>query len=429
MQARILGGQRQAAFCWNLCRALHMEARHRHEKWPGRDSLQKATKGGLFALHSQSIQMVVHAFLANVDAAQQLRAQGQRWIRYPYRDKRFFPLMWPAQAMAVEKTRIVLPMGRGRCSLILPRPKGLPHEGAAAKIVWNGVGYELHWTVETSDAEPVAEGALAAGDLGQIHQIAVVTNTGDALIVSGRGIRSVKRRRNKALGTIQQKQSRCRRGSRRWKKLNRAKAKVCVQTARQVRDLRHKGARAAVNFCRAHDVRSLYVGNPDGVRKNRSGRHHNQRMSQWEYGRDLDYIEQKTKQAGIACFSGTERGTSSCCPICGHRHKPRGRVWQCIKCGFIGHRDLVGGVNMHLIAYGQPITFPHRITYLRPGVTSVAQATGMNSRSPGSSSRPDTGQAYWPVAAPNSVSEPAGLPEPPRGQGRKRGRRSEAHLL
>ncbi|WP_079199625.1 zinc ribbon domain-containing protein [Candidatus Methylacidiphilum fumarolicum] len=62
-------------------------------------------------------------------------------------------------------------------------------------------------------------------------------------------------------------------------------------------------------------------------------------MSQWEYGKDLDYLMQKSEQARIACFTGDERGTSSRCPECGHRHKPNGRNWRCPKCGFQGHRD------------------------------------------------------------------------------------------
>lgn len=108
---------------------------------------------------------------------------------------------------------------------------------------------------------------------------------------------------------------------------------------------------------------------PRGVRTNRCGRKHNQRMSQWEYGKDISYLSHKAKAAGIECFTGTERGTFSRCPECGHHQKPKGRTWQCRNCGFIGHRDVVGATNMHLIAYGEKIEFPYKITYLRPGKT------------------------------------------------------------
>ncbi len=100
-----------------------------------------------------------------------------------------------------------------------------------------------------------------------------------------------------------------------------------------------KGTRQAVDFCKAHKVGSVFVGNPDGVRRKTCGRHHNQRLSQWGYGKGIDYLQQKSEKDCIVrcgphgpCFTGDERGTSSrhCrpqgCPVCGHRHKPKGRT-------------------------------------------------------------------------------------------------------
>ncbi len=69
----IRAGQMEAARVWTVCRDTHLAARQEHGPWPNREALQKATKGR-FALHSQSVQMVTHAFLANVDTAQQLRS-------------------------------------------------------------------------------------------------------------------------------------------------------------------------------------------------------------------------------------------------------------------------------------------------------------------------------------------------------------------
>ncbi len=245
--------------------------------------------------------MVVHAFLANGDTAQQLRSQGRTEIRYPYKDKTFYPLMWPTQAMRLEDRRIVLPMGRGRPSLILPKPGWLT-EKHACKIVWNGLHNELHVSIaedheDQLPLEPTNKHATV--DLGQIHQAAVATNDGDALIVSGRGIRSLKRHHSQQLGEIARKRSRCTKGSRRWRKLGRARAKLTLHYERRVRDLRHKGTRQVVDFCKEHEVESVFVGNPDGVRRKNSGRHHNQRMSQWEYGRDIDYLQQKSEQDRI----------------------------------------------------------------------------------------------------------------------------------
>lgn len=71
---RLQALQMEAAQVWNCCMETHKAARLSHEKWPGRDELQKATKGR-FALHSQSVQMIVHAFLANVETTRILRQE------------------------------------------------------------------------------------------------------------------------------------------------------------------------------------------------------------------------------------------------------------------------------------------------------------------------------------------------------------------
>ena len=416
------------------CRDAHEAARKARTSWPRRDALQKATKGQ-YALHSQSIQMVCHAFLANIEATVELRKAGNLKMKYPWRDKRYYPLLWPAQAVAVTARHIILPMGRGRASIVLPKPEGFVP--GACKLVWNGSANELHVTVEVS-AEAVRDSKVVATvDLGQIHQCAVTTSTGAALIVSGRGQRSLKRLQSKMHGQIARLQSRCKKGSRRHKKLARARHKHAGRLERQVRDLAHKGTRAVADFCASQDVGIVFIGDPHGVRKKRNGRKHNQRMAQWEYGRDKNYLAQKLGRAGIAScdsvfaalsvavgalqggelqatglrpslrygcemlsgaslrrsFTGSERGTSSRCPQCGHKHKPKGRVWSCKACGFKGHRDLVGSVNMHEDNFEKLTTFPslQDVTYLRPRSVSMEQAGRMKTCRLGSSSRPDTG--------------------------------------
>ena len=176
--------------------------------------------------------------------------------------------------------------------------------------------------------------------------------------MTGRGIRSLKRQRNRQLGQLAKKQSRCQRHSRRWKKLQRAKNVVCGRAERRIRDLRHKATRKVITFCVQHEVGNIYIGNPHGVRHRDSGRHHNQRMAQWEYGKDVDYLKHKSIQSRISCSRLTERGTSSQCPRCGHKQKPESRNWACRSCGFHGHRDLVGSANMHVRAFGTSVEFP-----------------------------------------------------------------------
>ncbi|MBI3961779.1 MAG: transposase [Deinococcus sp.] len=419
---RLYDAQVEAARVWSLCRDIHLEARRQGTRWPNRDDLQKATKGR-FALHSQTVQMICHAFLANVETTRQWKRQHPQ-LRYPYKDKWFYPLLWPAQAIGVAPGRVVLPMGRGRRSVVLRVE--VPENAGACKIVWSN-GYELHVSVPVVPAEAPPGTARATADLGQIHQAAVTTDTGAALVVSGRGIRSAKRWLHQAFGEIAKQRSRCKQGSRHWRKLQRARGKVSARVERQVRDLRHKGMRKVVEFCKQHGVGRLYVGNPDGVRARSAGRHHNQRMSQWEYGRDIDYLAHKSEQSRIVCFTGTERGTSSRCPECGHRQRPKGRAWVCNNCGFRGHRDVVGSANMHPIAYGEKIEFPQRITYLRPGPVQGSGGGMKNcprSQEPERSSCPDTGHGEG-VTARLHPCCPGEFADQPPAVGSRRARASQ----
>ena len=65
-QARLKAAQMEAARVWRYCVERHQQARREHMHWSSRDELQRETKGGQYALHSQSIQMVCQQFLANV---------------------------------------------------------------------------------------------------------------------------------------------------------------------------------------------------------------------------------------------------------------------------------------------------------------------------------------------------------------------------
>lgn len=251
----------------------------------------------------------------------------------------------------------------------------------ACKIVWND-GYELHAVVEKEVSDYVGDQSIhATVDLGEIHQAAVSTNTNKALVISGRGLRSLKRLKNKKLGELSKKRSKCKKGSRRTKKILRARQKITKRIENRVRDLRHKGTRKVVDFCKENNASEIFVGHPKGIRKNNCGRKHNQRMGLWEFYKDIQYIKEKAKLSNMSCFTGSERGTSSTCPSCDAKKKVHGRVWKCGRCNFVGHRDVVGSVNMHLLAFEEKVIFPHSITYLRPGEIR------------GSSSSPGTGQS------------------------------------
>lgn len=99
-----------------------------------------------------------------------------------------------------------------------------------------------------------------------------------------------------------------------WKCPGRSRARAAPQRHRKVMD-----------FCLYHGIQSIFACNLDGVRRGAKGTLSQPAMSQWEYGKEVDYLIQKREQTHIGCFTGDERGRPCCCSEGGHRHKPKGR--------------------------------------------------------------------------------------------------------
>src|ERR1044072_2055523 len=149
--------------------------------------------------------MVTHQLLANVETIAELRKTDKRH-RYPYHPKKYMTVDWPAQAVSRHRHRLLLPMGRGRKSLTFLR-SGLPEQIGAVSLVWNG-GYELHIVVASPATQaPPAEDVpvRATVDLGEIHLAPAPTAPGQGLLVTGREIRSLKRKQAMSQGQIQRK--------------------------------------------------------------------------------------------------------------------------------------------------------------------------------------------------------------------------------
>lgn len=421
LRQRLFDGQREAARLWNDCVAWHYEQRAAGGRWPGKAEIHAFSKGR-YALHSQVVQRTAYRLLANIDATMERRRRepsARRWLKLPWREKLFQPLSWPAQAVRydAEAQRMILPMGRGRPSIVLNGLRLDPGHVGAVSIVWGHPGYELHVSAPDERAPEALWNGRAAIDLGIIHHSTIADDAGHALVVSGRGIRAIKRHRGKKLRQLARRQSRCEKHSRRWKKIQARKDKLRARVKRQVRDLRHKATRLIIDWCIRRGIGEIYIGNPCGIQGG-SGRKQNRRTSQWEMGADIRYLSEKAKKAGIRSSDGDERGTSSHCPECRRRRKVRGRDWRCPDCGFTGHRDVVGAVNMHRLAFGTKVTFPRRsdVTYLRPGPLRKPR--------PASSIRLDTGLSGEVFLIRSEAFSKPSLSAPP---GRKTSRERKLH--
>jgi putative transposase len=147
---------------------------------------------------------------------------------------------------------------------------------------------------------------------------------------------------------LRSKQDGRKRGSRRWRRLQRRKNRFLAQQKRRARDLAHKASRAVVQWAQGHGVGTFVIGDVrDVAAGKRLHRTQQQKISQWGHGTMRRYIGYKAEAVGITVIDTVnEAYTSQTCPRDGQRTKPKGRVYMCHVCGFRGARDIVGAANI-----------------------------------------------------------------------------------
>ena len=127
-------------------------------------------------------------------------------------------------------------------------------------------------------------------DQGEIHTIAAVCENGESIIITGRKMRSIHRLRNKKLKELQKLMSRCKKGSKQWKKYNRAKQYVLSKSEAQLKDALHKTTRQFVEWCIKNQVKEVVIGDVDGVQRNQKKKRKNRPIRNYPIGRLENFL-------------------------------------------------------------------------------------------------------------------------------------------
>lgn len=365
----------EAGRCWSDLVAAHVVNRDRGV-WLNDGDLRQMTKGGAYQLHSQSVQALGQKLLANVDTARALRKHQADAIlpveaQYPYKPKPYQTVTWKDQAVRRRRGTIILPNGRGQPDLVLSLPQRY-HACIIRKVelLWRADHYELALTIAYpgEQIERLA-GQVVGVDLGEINIAAAVTQDGQGLVINGRYLRSIKRLRNKRHAELTSKRDHCTEGSRRWKRLQAAKARTSATFYRQQRHVLHTASRRVIRWLGGHHVGRIAIGDvrdiADGTN---NGRKQNQKLSQWARGQFVGYLTYKAWALGMEVEQIDEAYSTRTCSTCGHikTSSPRGRVYRCQVCQSILHRDANGAANICSKAlighYGtvQPVTTMYR---------------------------------------------------------------------
>jgi putative transposase len=316
--------------------------------------------------------MILHDFCEAVASAESLRRKGEPY-EYPFRKTTYRQVLFSNQAPRFRDGFLVLPCGKaGYLEVFMPEGVTLPGRMMEVRL---GYG-DVEIVCEVIDA-PRDPGPTIGVDLG-VNTILAATDGNKAILISGREIKATIQVRNKNLAEIVSKQAKKRKGSRRHKRLQRAKYRMLNRTKNKVRDLCHKATRkVADHFPNA----KAYVGEPfneacrkmDGIRAQTVSSACNRKI--------ISLLNYKL----AAAIEVEEHSTSQTCPVCGERSKHR-RTYRCRRCGYEAPRDVVGCSNIRTIGVegamrpGCPV--PNRIHFVHP-----SKYPGPKPGSPG-----DTGQ-------------------------------------
>lgn len=282
--------------------------------------------------------------------------------------------IWKQAAIKVKGNRISLSNGRGRKPLRFKLPRTMP----MGKIVQAELGFrELRLTISNEIDKPISAGLnTVAADVGIIHT-AVMTDGAKSLGIVGREMRSLTQGKNRKLAFYTQALSKCKKGSRKSRKLRIAKAKMLSQYNNRTHNLLHHIANQMLDFCVDREAGTLVVGDIANIAKGKKKKHSkrsNQENSGSPIGRLYDFLRYKGKLRGVEIVKINEAYSTQTCPLCGHRHKPSGRNYKCTNkdCDFVGIRDNVGAANIlnkhfnsgRIIAGA--LLPPSHVKYLRP---------------------------------------------------------------
>ena len=328
-------------------------------------------------LHAHSRDAAQQGFYKACKTARTLRKQGDLDVRYPYRRKRWRTTIWKKTGIRCKAGVLRLARCRGHAPVHVELPAHLAALPTRCfvemRLVWDRVARHYTWHLVVDDGitpVPSAATGVAGVDLGEIHPAALANST-NATIIACRELRSSVQYTNKRLSVLRSKQDGHRPGSRRWRRLQRRKTRFLAWQKRRARDLAHKASRAVVDWAQERAVGTLVIGNvrdvADGKRLRRSEQ---QKISQWDHGTMRRYIGYKAEAAGITVVDTVnEAYTSQTCPRCGHRSKPKGRIFVCHVCGFRCARDTVGAANIlsrHLYGEVGRVLPPAHTTYRHP---------------------------------------------------------------
>ena len=352
MQCREWAGQ-----CWNELVKADNERYKETGKSMMKSELQSFVKD-ITPLHAVGNQHVYLKYFSARDAmfrSMKSSHENKDKVRLPYKKKKYFVVGWNVFCSRIDYDNKKLYLSRKRIRNGLNQPqvvcsfKTMPKHVVEIELVYqNGLCFAIKYKDPKTNSN-ITTNNVSAIDLGEIHSITSIDNNGNALIITGRKIRSIRRFHNKEQAQIRSKRDKLTKGSNQYWKYTNAIRNLSKKTENQILDSVHKISKLYLDYCIDNGISKVYYGDLDSCTRGNSGvmsKYSNQKLRDWCYGLLILQLENKLSRYGIEMVKISEAYTSQTCPHCGHKHKPTNRNYVCRECGYVQHRDLVGAINI-----------------------------------------------------------------------------------
>jgi putative transposase len=268
---------------------------------------------------------------------------------------------WNNQNWRLEGATLVVPVHQNgqvnritiRCAGT-PPPTDLPPGGRTPgllRITRKRNKWIAYVAYTPPDPVPAASGEAVMGvDLGiKVPAVIHVVGRGTRYLGNGRAQRARRRQFYARRKALQQ-----------TKKV-RAVRKSRGKESCWMRDTNHKLSRRIVTHAQQQGVGTIRLEQLAGIRQRTTrpsggaknggktataARKNNRMIATWTFHQLATFIAYKAARAGIAVEWVDPAYTSRTCPACGARNLAADRRYVCVDCGWMGHRDAVGAINI-----------------------------------------------------------------------------------
>ena len=190
--------------------------------------------------------------------------------------------------------------------------------------------------------ELVAQDGVMGIDLGiKVPAVAHISGRGTCFFGKGRYQRHMRRRFYARRKKLQKA------------KKTRAIKKSQGKESRWMKNINHQLSRQIVNHAHQQGVGTIKIEALSGIRKGTtrtsrgaSARKNNRMKNSWSFYQLTAFISYKAARLGIKVEQVDPAYTSQECPQCQARNKAQDRTYVCAECGWMGHRDTVGAINI-----------------------------------------------------------------------------------